>query len=99
MTRLGQEQVDRLSSHLEDTEISDVVVVDVLRELDDLEHGAGQLPEDFRPYCQKSDEEIVDGEMMGTRFGNIYHDRCVPDLSVGPLPLGQWIAGAGEASR
>jgi hypothetical protein len=30
---------------------------------------------------------------MGTAFGNFYHDGCVPGLSTGPMPLGQYLGG------
>lgn len=51
--KLGQEHIDRLTLHLEETKITDAAVADALRLLDDLEHGSGQLPEDWSPYCHK----------------------------------------------
>jgi len=90
---LGQEHIDRLTLHLEETEISDAAVADALRLLDDLEYGSGQLPEDWLPHCHKCDEEIAENEMMGVAFGNFYHDGCVPSLEKGPMPCGQYIGG------
>lgn len=93
---LGQEETDLLTRHLLDTDVTDVAVARVLRKLDDIEAGAGNLPEEFRPVCKKCDEQMEDGEMVGTAFGNFYHDGCVPSLKTGPMPLGQLLAGSGD---
>ncbi len=97
--RLTQEQIDLTASHLAKSEITDVAVANTLKALPDIEDGANEFPEDWRPHCQKCDEEIVDGEMCGTAFGNFYHDRCVPGLDHGPMPLGQLLAGAENARK
>lgn len=98
MTRvdLNQEQVDLLASHLTDTLIYDVAVLEALRELPDIEYGRGEIPLDVPLGCQKCKDEIYDEEMMGTSFGHFYHDGCVPDVEEGPLPAAQYVAGAGE---
>ena len=92
-TGLTQEEVDLLSAHLETTEITDVAVARVLEKLDDSESGTGWWPDDWQPHCQKCKSQINDGELMGTAFGNFYHDGCVPGLSTGPMPLGQYLGG------
>jgi len=94
---LDQRQTDKLTAHLMKTEITDVDVARALKSLDDIESGAGNFPDDWRPYCQKCDEELEDSEMVGTAFGNFYHDRCVPSLDTGPMPLGQLLGGAENA--
>lgn len=90
---LGQEHVDELSKLLEETPISTVALLEALELLPDLEYGRGERPLDVVIQCQKCDEAIEDGEMMGTACGHFYHDGCVPGLKEGPMPLGQYLAG------
>jgi len=94
---LGQEETDLLTRHLLDTDVTDVAVARALKKLDDIEAGAGNLPENFRPACQKCGEQMKDGDMVGTAFGNFYHDGCVPSLKIGPMPLGQLLGGVDDA--
>lgn len=98
-TTLDQEQIDMLTAHLQTTTITDEAVGTALRDLDDIEDGAGNWPTDWRPHCHKCTEEIGESELMGVAFGNYYHKRCVPSLSKGPMPLGQYLAGIDNAER
>lgn len=95
--RLTQEETDCLVAHLKRTEITDVAVANALKKLPDLDDGSGKWPDDWRPHCQKCDEEINDGEMMGTAFGCFYHGGCVPSVDNGPMPVGQYLAGVENA--
>lgn len=93
---LGQEEIDRTHLHLQQTEITDVAVARALKYLDDIEYGSGQLPDDWHPYCKKCNTELEDNDMVGTAFGNFYHDNCVPELREGPMPLGQLLGGVSD---
>ncbi|PCR88630.1 hypothetical protein [Natrinema ejinorense] len=96
---LAQEQVDRTSLRLQECGVHDVAVLETLADLPDLEYGSGELPDEVAIICRKCDDEIGDGEMMGTHYGSIYHDGCVPDVSEGPLPLAQYLAGVTDGTR
>ncbi|ELY73259.1 hypothetical protein [Natrinema pallidum] len=96
---LAQEQVDTTAVHLQESGIRDVAVLETLADLPDLEYGRGELPDEVVIVCQKCDDEIGDGEMMGAAFGSFYHDGCVPDVSEGPLPLAQYLAGVTDGTR
>lgn len=98
-TQLDQEAIDLTTRHLMNTEITDAAVGRALKYLDDLEPGAGQLPPDWKPYCHKCNEQMQDNEMVGIAYGNFYHDRCVPSLSEGPMPLGQLLVNADELKK
>lgn len=89
----SQQEIDRTAVHLQHSEITDVAVARMLKRLDDLEDGSGHLPNDWRPYCHKCNTQLEDTELVGIAFGNFYHDKCVPSLSDGPMPLGQLLAG------
>ena len=89
--RIGQEHVDTMALHLEQSGISDVALLEALELLPDLEHGSGDRSLDVRIRCHKCDEMIDDEEMMGSAFGHFYHDRCVPSLSDGTTPLAQYL--------
>lgn len=96
---LAQEQVDRTSLRLQECGICDVTVLETLADLPDLEYGRGELPDEVAIVCRKCDDKIGDGEMMGVAFGSFYHDGCVPDVSEGPLPLAQYLAGVTDGTR
>lgn len=84
------EEVDLLALHLEKSEISEVPVAKVLLKLDDCQHGAGNWPEGWRPYCHSCGYIINFNEEMGTAFQKIYHSECVPSLEE-PMPLANWL--------
>ena len=73
---LTQEDKDTLVSELMREPQTSVAVVSAVRKIDDIEAGAGELPESFDIGCQKCNEPIEDGEEYTTAFGYYYCRSC-----------------------
>ena len=76
---LTQEEIDVLSSHLEEQRIKRKVLADILYKLPDSEYGAHVMPEGYVPYCVQCDEHIVDKDDLGTAYGKFVHVSCARD--------------------
>ena len=73
---LSQEETDTLVAELMREPQTSVAVVSAVRKLDDIEAGAGSLPDGFEIGCQKCGEAIAEGDSYTTAFGYYYCKPC-----------------------